>query len=452
VSTVVVRQAVSGTSPDTTATVALATTAATQVGDLFVMICGRDDSSGGSAGLLTPTGGGGTWTLQATADPSPGATGVPHMKVWTQPCSTAGAQTLTANQTTAQAALHAHLFVLSGVGAAFAVAATGGSATASLSHVCPAVAPNGLADLLICAAASGFEAGPINYTPPSGMAGDTETDQGTFSTMRAFSVGLTAAGTTGTKTATASVSSKYASVSLAITGVGPAPLQGTPPGRLAPNARWRIPAQLLADSTPTAGSSSASPAAGLATGTGAANDATVTTAVAATAGLATGTGAANAAVPNVGPRPTAATGTGTGNPATISTIGNASPGAGAATGVGTANAPAAGATGQAGTATGTGAAYGATVITAVLVLPSTATGVGTAHSTLNGVPVISYPIRVAPADLAARDRAGVLTDVAVRDRAGTITDTAARDSATTSVDRAERAVAAGPVDRAVRVT
>ena len=89
----------------------------------------------------------------------------------------------------------------------------GGSATASTSHVAPSVTATG-SGLLIC----GWIADdPLNYTLPGGMtAGPAETD-GTYSTMRTAYQAVSA-GATGTRTATASASHGYVSVSAVLHG------------------------------------------------------------------------------------------------------------------------------------------------------------------------------------------------------------------------------------------
>lgn len=91
--------------------------------------------------------------------------------------------------------------------------AGGGSGTASTSHVAPSVTATS-AGLLVCAWMSDD---PVNYTLPGSMtAGPAETD-GTFSTMRT-AYETVAAGATGTRTATASTSQGYTSVSAVVHG------------------------------------------------------------------------------------------------------------------------------------------------------------------------------------------------------------------------------------------
>jgi hypothetical protein len=275
---------------------------------------------------------------------------------------------------------------------------------------------------------------------------------------------------------------------------------------------WDAPPPQFTISTPTSGVIDASPAAGLATGTGAAYQPTVNTSgnTSATAGVATGTGAANAATLNVAPAAGNAAGTGTAQPPTpnvatnagvasgtgaalqpnVSTTGATNVNAGNAAGTGTANQPAvtvaptvgraqgtgaalaavttvgtgpgtAAGTGAArqpavtapnatagtatgtgtaynasitsttsvaaGVATGTGAANAATIQLVAIISAGTATGTGAAYNTLNGVPVVLYPIS-----------AGLIADQAVREHAGTITDNASRDHAGVIADGATR--------------
>lgn len=89
----------------------------------------------------------------------------------------------------------------------------GGTGTPATSHVAPSVTAT-TAGLLICAWMSDD---PVDYTVPGSMtAGAGETD-GTFSTMRTAYQAVSA-GATGTRTATASASSGYASVSAVVHG------------------------------------------------------------------------------------------------------------------------------------------------------------------------------------------------------------------------------------------
>ena len=200
-----------GTGASLTAT----TGAGTAVGDLLVLIHGYDYYA--ATNMLTPTGTAGTWTLQCTGD---GGTNRTHIKVWTRPVSSGGAQTVTVNSSGTNDATHfVNVYVLNGSTLTLAVdGAAGQNGTGGgTSHDCPSVSPTGADDLLICAAGAGPDQNG-DYTAPSGMTKQNELDNTPFSTMATFTQTLSASGATGTKSATFTANEIYAAVSIAISG------------------------------------------------------------------------------------------------------------------------------------------------------------------------------------------------------------------------------------------
>lgn len=126
------------------------------------------------------------------------------------------------------------------------------------------------------------------------------------------------------------------------------------------------------------GTTAASPSAGLASGTGAANAPKVSVAPQIAAASGTGTSAAPAS--SVKPNASAAAGTGTAPNATVQTGVFTNAPAGAASGTGTAQTPAASVKTPSGVASATGTSQTPTVLAGKLVNPGAATGTGTANT------------------------------------------------------------------------
>jgi hypothetical protein len=193
-----------------TSDVTLVTASGTAVDDILVCFHGTDFSD--LADLVSPTGTSGTWTLQASGS---GGTNESHMKVWTRPVTSGGAQTVTVTGINGSTGMHQALYVLRGCNPAdFMDGAAGSQGGASTSHVAPSVSP-GTTDAYLISAAQAHD--PGNYTAPGSMLERTETD-GAFSTMTTATETLSASGATGTRTFTFSASSSYASASIAAKG------------------------------------------------------------------------------------------------------------------------------------------------------------------------------------------------------------------------------------------
>ena len=185
------------------ADVTLVTGSGTQATDMLVALQGIDFYA--AASMVSPTPG--TWANDATGDRG---TNAPHIKAWTRLAGTTGAQSVTFEQVS-DAVNHGILLVLAGANLTVDGAA-GGSGTDDTQDA-PSVAPAAGDALLICAWLSNILG---DYAPPAGMAEVAESDFSPWATMAAATEVLTAAGATGVRTATFSVSRAFASVSLAI--------------------------------------------------------------------------------------------------------------------------------------------------------------------------------------------------------------------------------------------
>jgi hypothetical protein len=210
--TPVIREKLTPT-PVVAGSMTMTTAAGTAAGDLLVLFHFYDYND--VTDMLTPTGGG-TWTLQATGD---GGFNIMHLKIWTRPVTSGGAQTVTVNSTTTDASHMPQLFVLNGSQLALSVdGAAGSNGAAGTAHVAPAVSPTGSKDLLLCGTGTSPNAA-ADYTAPAGMVKEAEVDADIYSTAATYSLGLTAAGSTGTKTATSTTSQEWCSGSIVIQGL-----------------------------------------------------------------------------------------------------------------------------------------------------------------------------------------------------------------------------------------
>lgn len=208
-----------------------ATSSAVQAGDLLVLAHMLDYYA--ATNLLTPTGGAGTWALQATADA--GATN-PSIKVWTLPVTSSGVQSVTVAQTAqgnpSNYSTHfAHWWVINATGATLSVDGTPAvvnGTTAATAQTIGSVSPVGSDDLQLAAIATGtFASG--TYTTPAGMTLVAQQDNPGFCSVASYRQQLTAAGATGTKTATFSASQPWCSATLAIRSVAASAPPALPP-------------------------------------------------------------------------------------------------------------------------------------------------------------------------------------------------------------------------------
>jgi len=176
--------------------------------------------------LLTPTGGSGTWALQATGDA--GSTN-PSIKGWLLPVTADGVQTVTVTQQRLAgdpqlSTQYAHWTVINGAGVTLSVDGTPSNVngtTASTAQTFAAITTVGADDLWMgCIMSGTFTDG--NYTTPSGATLVAEEDNPGAATIASYRQLLTSSGSTGTKTATFSTSQPWCSVALAIQSVASA--------------------------------------------------------------------------------------------------------------------------------------------------------------------------------------------------------------------------------------
>lgn len=204
-----IKEVVTDSGGGTNATITTSTNVA--VGDVLVAFHGADYGSYANMPAIT-----GTdeiyWVEQAGADRG---NNLPKLKVWTREVATAGAQTVNA-PVFADAAMYLTVFVLDGsvVDLVYDAAASSGAPTSSL--VAPSVTAVADASVLLCGWLTGSDTSDVgNLTAPSGMTKETEVDS-QYGTHATASELLSASGATGTRTASFSRSSDYASGSIAI--------------------------------------------------------------------------------------------------------------------------------------------------------------------------------------------------------------------------------------------
>lgn len=183
-----------------TAALSFTLAAGSAVGDLLVLIHANDWYA--ATNLTTPTGtAASTWTLQDTFD---GGTSQSHIKIWTAPVTTAGAQTVLPNGSTTDEERGAALWRIPN--AVFDVANHANGA-ASASHVAPSLTPASTDEIYCCLWTNnqGASNATYNYTYPGGaFVGLTERDVSTIATFGFGYEPITSGVATGTRTATAS--------------------------------------------------------------------------------------------------------------------------------------------------------------------------------------------------------------------------------------------------------
>jgi len=202
------------------ANVTLTTAAGTKAGDVLYCFHGNDWYT--AAGLTTPTGTAGTWTLEATAD---GGLNTPHLKLWRRVVTVDGPQTVTVAPAVDEE-IWSHVIVIGGADTTSPTdTAAGNTGTASTSHVAPSITPTSDYPLMLCAAQADLIT--ATYTPPPGMDEITDLQAagiGAGSVARQV-LGVTNTAT-GTRTFTSTQSQPYATISVAIragTGVVTSP-------------------------------------------------------------------------------------------------------------------------------------------------------------------------------------------------------------------------------------
>jgi pectate lyase-like protein len=197
----------------------------TEIGDTLLVIAANNSDT--MDNLLDPTGTAATtWSLEDSFD---GGIGDNHVKIWTAPVTTAGAETVSVGETL-QDSFYAGVWVLEGE-AAFASADWAETDIQSASAVAPSLTPpedvtGGLLVTLFGTRADN----PINITPPGGMTPYTERDVSGVNTYRAASEQLTSDSPTGARTATLSFNRHNFAVSVLMAPpVAPPPPPPPPP-------------------------------------------------------------------------------------------------------------------------------------------------------------------------------------------------------------------------------
>jgi hypothetical protein len=310
------------------ATVTLTTAAGTKTGDVLYCFHGSDWAT--AAGLTTPTGTAGTWTLEATGDAGSNA---PHLKLWSRVVTADGPQTVTVGPAVDEE-VWSHLFVIAGADPTNPTdTAAGANGAASTAHIAPALTPTSPYPLLLTGVQGAL--GPATYTPPPGM------DERTDFQVAGAGAGSTAAQilgatntSTGTRTFTSTASQAYATVSVAIRAAGEpaaganAPAEaaegtggaGDPAADIQANAEATDASGVASDATVSASGSTNAPAEA-ATATATAAD--TIAAVAATPAEAAATGAASAATVDLRANAENAAGTATADNAVAALAANA---------------------------------------------------------------------------------------------------------------------------------
>lgn len=183
----------------------------------------------------------GSWTGVADTSSNPGNTNAMTGKIWYADVVTPGTQNISISTVTADGSYLQYL-VLRGVQAIDGTPGTNFNNTAVSPHVANAVSPASADALLVVFMVAGNN-GVINYTAPAGMASYTESDNPPFSTVALFTQALSAAGSTGTRTATPSATRRYVALTIAVSGVS----ESTTPVTSDLDARWRVSIRTTSD-------------------------------------------------------------------------------------------------------------------------------------------------------------------------------------------------------------
>lgn len=218
------------TAASNTGAITFTLAAGSAVGDLLVVIFANDFDT--LADLTTPTGTAATtWTLRDSFD---GGSNLSHIKTFTAPVTTAGAQTVVCTATNAN---NEHGAVLVRIpGAVYDTSGHNNGAT-STSHVAPSLTPSSNDAIYVCLWTGNDAGGGIyNYTyPASPFVAGTERDLDTFSTFGFGYEPITSGAATGTRTATASVTHAWCAAAVMVkaaasTTPDPGPFGFCPPG------------------------------------------------------------------------------------------------------------------------------------------------------------------------------------------------------------------------------
>jgi hypothetical protein len=215
-----VREAVKNS---TSAATTVTTGAGTQVGDLLVAL--QQTAFRASSDLVTPTGTAGTWTAIVAADSATNTT--VKVKAWQRFVTTPGGQTITFAPAGATNTNSVIALVLTGANPTDPIdgtpaAATGASGTAHAVGPITTLTPDAL--LIGGWGVYGTNAGPY-ASVPAGMTQQAQNNLSANNAQLVASQVLTAAGSTGTRTATTTgAASGWGAVLFAVAGIASAPV------------------------------------------------------------------------------------------------------------------------------------------------------------------------------------------------------------------------------------
>lgn len=217
----VAEQQSAATNTSTTLTFTLG--AGSAVGDLLVLI--HSNNLFDVSNLLTPTGtAAASWTLRDTFD---GGAEFDHIKIWTAPVTTAGAQTVIASSSTVDEEKGAGLWRIPG--GVFDVAGHASGGVTTTAHVAPSLTPTSTDDIYCCLWTNNDSSlglgGPFTYTYPGApFVGLTQRSLSSWQTYGFGYEPVTSGVATGTRTATASATHEWAAAAVLIKAAPAAPV------------------------------------------------------------------------------------------------------------------------------------------------------------------------------------------------------------------------------------
>lgn len=195
--------------------ISVVTPSDTEVGDLLVIITANDFYA--LSNIQTPTVTGSP-TVNAIPDATADAgTNAAHIKAWWAVANTAGANTITENETgSADEDKILAVYVLTGADTTTPIdIADSAFGSSSTSHVCPSVDPNEIDSFLICHASSGGGAATTSHTTPGTLTERYDLSEGGISGVGGTQQ-LASGDATGTRTFTAASSVPWAAMIVAI--------------------------------------------------------------------------------------------------------------------------------------------------------------------------------------------------------------------------------------------
>lgn len=179
------------------------TTPSASVGDVLLIILSNDyyTQSGLVLNSITPS----AVSTEITSFDDDGGTNVPHIKAWWAPVTTGGAVTVSATTGHTDEEKALAVYILAGADTSNPIdgAANSGAMVTSSNPVAPAVSPATSNALLVCAVQSDLNGFSVTYTPPGSMTSQYNITDGSFMRAIGATEQLSASGSTGTRTFTA---------------------------------------------------------------------------------------------------------------------------------------------------------------------------------------------------------------------------------------------------------